>query len=60
MSVPLHHVNVLTGFKVCRVMEDPQALGKIIKKAERPLLIFGPRCLEIDLGGKLAVEYGHS
>lgn len=58
MSLPLHYVNVLTGLKGCRVIEDPQALGKVIKKSERPLLVFGPRCLEIDLGGKLAVEYG--
>jgi len=58
MSLPLHYVNVLTGLKGCRVIEDPQALGKIIKKSERPLLVFGPRCLDIDLGGKLAVQYG--
>ena len=58
MSLPLHYVNVLTGLKGCRVMEDPQMLWKIIKKAERPLFVFGPRCLEIALDGKLAVEYG--
>ena len=58
MSLPYHNVNVLTGFKGCRVMEDPQMLGKIMKKAERPLLVFGPRCLEIALDGKFAVEYG--
>lgn len=58
MSLPFHYVNVLTGIKECRVIEDPQAMGKIIKKSERPLLVFGPRCLEINLSGKLAVEYG--
>jgi acetyl-CoA decarbonylase/synthase complex subunit epsilon len=58
MSLPQHYVNVLTGIKICKVMEDPQALGKVMKKAERPLFVFGPRCLDIDLGGKQAVAYG--
>jgi hypothetical protein len=44
-SLPLHEVKVLTGLKECRVVEDPLTLGKIIKKAERPLLVFGQRCL---------------
>jgi acetyl-CoA decarbonylase/synthase complex subunit epsilon len=58
MSLPLHYVNVLTGLKGCRVIEEPQALGKIMKKAERPLLVFGPRCPDIFLNGRYAIEYG--
>lgn len=58
MSLPYHHVNVLTGLKGCKVIEDAKELAEIIKKAERPLLVFGPEVLKISLNGKLAIEYG--
>ncbi|MDI6762070.1 MAG: CO dehydrogenase/acetyl-CoA synthase complex subunit epsilon [Thermodesulfobacteriota bacterium] len=58
MSLPYYHVNVFTGIKSCRVMEDPQPLAKVLKKAERPLMVFGPKCNEVNLDGKLLMEYG--
>jgi len=58
MSLPYFHVNVLTGLKSCRVVEDPEMLAKIIKKAERPLMIFGPTCTELVLGGRILLDYG--
>lgn len=58
MSTPYHYVNVLTGFKGCKVIEEGKELADIIKKAERPLLVFGPEVLKISLNGKLAIEYG--
>lgn len=58
MSTPFFHVNVLTGLKGCRVMAEPEPLAKIIKRAERPLLVLGPLCGAIALGGKQLIEYG--
>ena len=57
MSIPYHYVNVLTGFKGCKVIDDAKELASIIKKAERPLFVFAPKALEIFLNGKLAIEY---
>src|SRR4030067_2720554 len=57
MSLPYYHVNVFTGIKSCKVMEDPQALAKIAKKAQRPLLVLGPKCGEVNLGGKQLLDY---
>lgn len=57
MALPYHKVNVLTGFKAAAEMKDPKALAKIIKKAERPLLVIGPWALKITIGGKLFIEY---
>jgi acetyl-CoA decarbonylase/synthase complex subunit epsilon len=58
MSIPYHYVNVLTGFKGCRVLEEPKEIAEIIKKSERPLFVFGPEALKIQLNGKLVIEYG--
>lgn len=58
MSVPYHYVNVLTGFKSCSVVEDAKELAEIIKKAERPLFVFGPEALKMQLDGKTVIEYG--
>jgi acetyl-CoA decarbonylase/synthase complex subunit epsilon len=57
MTMPYHKVNVLTGFKSAAEMRDPKALAKIIKRAERPLLVIGPRALNIKIGDKLFLEY---
>ncbi len=55
--VPLHRVNVLTGIKAGRIMEDPAQCANLILKAKRPLLILGGKLLEWSLDGKLALEY---
>jgi len=57
MTMPYHKVNVLTGFKSAAEMKDPKALAKIIKRAERPLLLIGPRALSVKIGDKLFLEY---
>lgn len=57
MILPFFHVNVLTGTKGARVIEDPKACVDIIKKAQRPLLVIGPRAVEHSIGDKLHLEY---
>ena len=57
MVMPLHRVNVLTGTKSARVMEDAEEYAGLIQKAKRPLLVLGPRLLQLSLDGKLLLEY---
>jgi len=55
--LPMHRVNVLTGTRTARMVEDPAELAKQILKAQRPLLVLGPRLMKIHLGGRLLLEY---
>ena len=55
--MPQHRVNILTGTRAARVVEDPVEYAKQITKAERPLLVLGPRLSNLTLGGKLLLEY---
>jgi len=55
--IPLHRVNVLTGIKSARVIEDAAQYANFIEKAKRPLLVLGPLLREWSLDGKLAIEY---
>ncbi len=57
-ALPYHHVNVLTGLKGARIIEDPGEYAMYIKKARRPLLVIGPNTLDQTLGGKLVLEWG--
>ena len=57
MVIPLHQVNVLTGIKSARLIEDASEYADLIQKAKRPLLVLGPRLLEWALDGKLLIEY---
>ena len=57
MTLPLHRVNVLTGIKAARVIEDAEEYASLIKRAKRPLLVLGPQLLEWSLDGKLLLEY---
>jgi len=57
MTLPLHRVNVLTGIKAAKVIEDAEEYASLIQKAKRPLLVLGPRLLEWSLDGKLLLEY---
>jgi len=56
-SLPYHRVNILTGTRTARLVEDPVEYAKQIAKAQRPLLVLGPRLLKITLGGRLLLEY---
>lgn len=57
MTRPFHAVNILTGIKEARVMEDGRTCAELIKKAKHPLLIVGPRILVESLGEKRLVDY---
>jgi acetyl-CoA decarbonylase/synthase complex subunit epsilon len=56
-SLPYHRVNILTGTRTAKLVEDPAEYAKQIAKAQRPLLVFGPRLMKITLGGRLLIEY---
>jgi acetyl-CoA decarbonylase/synthase complex subunit epsilon len=55
--IPLHRVNVLTGIKSARVIEEAADYANLILKAKRPLLVLGPLLPEWSLDSKLAIEY---
>ena len=55
--IPRHRVNVLTGIKSARLIEDPLEYASLIKKAKRPLLVVGPLLLKSLPDGKLLLEY---
>jgi acetyl-CoA decarbonylase/synthase complex subunit epsilon len=55
--MPYHRVNILTGTRTARLVEDPVEYAKQITKAKRPLLVLGPRLFQLSLGGKLVLEY---
>jgi len=57
MALPRHRVNVLTGIKSSVEIKEAKPLGKIIKKAQRPLLVIGPQALEMSIDGKPFIEY---
>jgi acetyl-CoA decarbonylase/synthase complex subunit epsilon len=55
--IPRHRVNVLTGIKSARLIEDPVEYANLIKKAKRPLLVVGPLLLVSTDDGKILMEY---
>ena len=55
--MPYHRVNILTGTRTARLVEDPVEYAKQIAKAQRPLLVLGPRLLKLTLGERLLIEY---
>ena len=55
--IPRHRVNVLTGFKSAKLIEDPAEYANLIKKAKRPLLVVGPLLLASTTDGKILMEY---
>ncbi len=54
---PYYRVNLLTGFKKARMIEDAAEYAHLIKRARRPLLVLGPRILTTSLDGSLLIEY---
>ncbi len=55
--IPRHRVNVLTGIKSARLIEDPVEYANLIKKAKRPLLVVGPLLLASTADGKILMDY---
>ena len=57
MVMPLHRVNVMTGTKSGKIIEDAGEYAGIIKKAKRPLLVLGPKLLDTTIDEKVLIEY---
>lgn len=55
--IPRHRVNVLTGIKSAKLIEDPVEYASLIKKAKRPLLVVGPLLLSSTADGKSLMQY---
>jgi acetyl-CoA decarbonylase/synthase complex subunit epsilon len=55
--IPFHRVNVLTGMKSARLMENASEYANLITKAKRPLLVLGPLLSEWSFDGKAVIEY---
>jgi acetyl-CoA decarbonylase/synthase complex subunit epsilon len=55
--LPYHRVNILTGTRTARQVEDSAEYAGYIKKAKRPLLVLGPRLLALSLDGKPLLQY---
>ena len=55
--IPFHRVNVLTGIKSAKLIEEPGEYANLIRKAKRPLLVVGPLLLASTPDGKLLLEY---
>jgi acetyl-CoA decarbonylase/synthase complex subunit epsilon len=55
--IPFHRVNVMTGIKAAKLIEDPSQYVDFIQKAKRPLLVLGPLLSQWSLDGKLLIEY---
>jgi acetyl-CoA decarbonylase/synthase complex subunit epsilon len=55
--IPYHRVNVLTGIKSARLIEDAAEYASLILKAKRPLLVLGPLLIKWSLDGKLLLDY---
>jgi len=57
ITLPYHRVNVLTGTKTARLIEDASEYAQLVKRAKRPLMVIGPRVLTTTLGGRLLIDY---
>jgi acetyl-CoA decarbonylase/synthase complex subunit epsilon len=58
-TLPYHRVNVLTGTKSARLIEDPAEYAHLIKRAQRPLLVLGSWALSMHLDGSFQSLFGH-
>ena len=50
--IPFHRVNVLTGIKSAKLIEEPGEYANLIRKAKRPLLVVCPLLLASTPDGK--------
>jgi acetyl-CoA decarbonylase/synthase complex subunit epsilon len=55
--IPRHRVNVLTGIKSAKLIEDAAEYAGLIRKAKRPLLVVGPLLLGSTDDGRVLMEY---
>jgi acetyl-CoA decarbonylase/synthase complex subunit epsilon len=56
-EIPFHRVNVMTGIKAARIIQDASQYASFIQKARRPLLVLGPSLSEWSLDGKPVIDY---
>jgi acetyl-CoA decarbonylase/synthase complex subunit epsilon len=56
-TLPYHRVNVLTGTKSARLIEDASEYAQLVKRARMPLLVLGPRILTTTVVDKPLAEY---
>jgi len=56
-NLPYHRVNVLTGTKAARVIDEAGEYAHMIKRAGRPLLVVGAKALSMSLDGRPVIEY---
>jgi len=56
-EIPFHRVNVMTGIKAAKIIEDASQYADFVQKAKRPLLVLGPLLSEWSLDGKLLIDY---
>ncbi len=56
-EIPFHRVNVMTGIKAARIIQDASQYADFVQKAKRPLLVLGPLLSEWSLDGKLLIDY---
>jgi acetyl-CoA decarbonylase/synthase complex subunit epsilon len=57
MSLPLHKVNVLTGTKSAKEIDNAEEYVALIKKAKNPLMVMGPKLVDGTLGDKPLIDY---
>ena len=57
MVTPFHRVNVLTGVKSAIILDSAAEYAALIRQAQRPLLVLGPKLLEESLGGRPLLEW---
>lgn len=57
MTKPYWDVNILTGSKTAKIVEDPAQWAGLIKKAVRPLYVLGPDTVDRNIGDKLFLSY---
>jgi len=57
ITLPYHRVNVLTGTKTARLIEDASEYAQLVKRARKPLLVLGPRILITTVVDKPLAEY---
>ena len=56
-TLPYHRVNVMTGTKSAKIIDDPSEYSHLIQRAARPLLVLGADILRVTIDGKLLAEY---
>ena len=60
LTTPYYRINVLTGTRAARVVDDPAEAARIIAGAKNPLYVLGPDAMRLSVGDKLLIDYALS